>query len=207
MIQSFQDELAHAAGTDPLAFRLALIAATGSTPDRGYDAARLERVFRLAAEKSGWGRTPGIGRGRGIAGCFANQSYVAHVVEVTVTGGTTVRVDRVVAAVDCGIVVNPSGARAQVEGSILQGLSSALREEITVTQGRVDQRNFDTYALLRFKEAPAIEIYFVDSPGNLGGLGEPALPPTAPALTNAIFAATGTRLRRLPISLDGFHVA
>jgi isoquinoline 1-oxidoreductase beta subunit len=118
-----------------------------------------------------------------------------------------VRVDRVVSAVDCGIAVNPSGARAQVEGAILQGLSTALREEITVTEGRADQRNFDTYSILRFREAPPIEVFFIDSPGSLGGLGEPALPPTAPALTNAIFAATGTRLRRLPISLDGFHAA
>lgn len=207
--QSFQDELAHAAGADPLAFRLALLEATaGPPPSRGaYDAARLRRVLRLAAEKAGWDHPFGTGRGRGIAGCFANQSYVAHVVEVTLTGPTRVRVDRVVAVVDCGVVVNPSGARAQIEGSVLQGLSTAFREQITVSNGQVDQRNFDTYALLRFREAPPIEVYFIDGPGNLGGLGEPGLPPAAPALTNAIFAASGTRLRRLPISLDGFHAA
>ncbi len=206
--QSFQDELAHAAGADPLAFRLALLQATAVTgaSQGGYDAARLQRVFRLAADHSGWERPLGAGRGRGVAGCFANQSYVAHVVEVTVTG-TTVRVDRVVSAVDCGVVVNPSGARAQVEGAILQGLSAALREEITVAQGRANQRNFDAYPILRFREAPSIEVAFVDHPGSPGGLGEPALPPVAPALTNAIFAATGIRLRRLPIALDGFHAA
>ncbi len=207
--QSFQDELAHAAGADPLAFRLALLQATaGPRPSNGaYDAQRLQRVLRLAAEQSGWGTPLAAGRGRGIAAVFANQSYVAHVVEVTVTGGTAVRVDRVVSAVDCGQVVNPAGARAQVEGAILQGLSTALREEITVTGGQVDQKNFDSYALLRFREAPVMDIHFIDSHDKLGGLGEPALPPTAPALTNAIFAATGTRLRRLPVSLDGFHAA
>ena len=155
-----------------------LYAVIARAPVFGAQAVKLDdaraRMVPGAAEKSGWNRTLGAGLVRGIAGCFANQSYVAHVVEVTVSGGNAVRVDRVVSAVDCGTVVNPSGTSAQVEGSILQGLSTALREEITVTKGRVDQRSFDSYALLRFREAPSIDVHFIDNPESLGGLGEPA---------------------------------
>jgi isoquinoline 1-oxidoreductase beta subunit len=202
--QSFLDELAHLADAEPLQFRLDLAArgfallSSGS----GYDGRRHIRVLQLAAERAGWSRSLGAGRGRGIAACFANASYVAEVVEVTVKDGA-VTVERVVAAVDAGLVVHPEGARAQVEGAILQGLSAALGEEITVTGGRVDQGNFDSYPVLRISQAPRIEIHFISGGEAPGGLGEPALPPAAPALANAIFAATGKRIRRLPIRASG----
>jgi len=210
VIQGFLDELAHAAQLDPLAFQLAVLDRNREllVRDSRYDAGRLAAVLRAAAERAGWSRPLPAGSGRGIAGCFANNSYVAEVVEVTVSPSRDVHVQRVVAVVDCGQVVNPGGARAQVEGSVLQGLSAAFREEITVTAGRVDQRNFDQYPLLRLAEAPPIDVHFIVSagaPGGLGGLGEPALPPVAPALANAIFAASGQRVRRLPLSTSGFR--
>jgi isoquinoline 1-oxidoreductase beta subunit len=124
---------------------------------------------------------------------------VAEAAEVTVDNAGKVSIDRVVCVVDCGTVVHPEGARAQVEGAITQGLSAALGEEITVTSGRVDQGNFDRYPLLRMDRMPAIEVHFIEGGTTVGGLGEPALPPIAPAVTNAIFAAAGRRIRRLPI--------
>jgi isoquinoline 1-oxidoreductase beta subunit len=205
--QSFVDELAHAANRDPLHFRLELYdrAREKLDPESGYDPERLLRVLRTAADRAGWDRALERPRGRGIAACFANASYVAHVVEVTAVAERRVRVDRIVSVVDCGVVIHPEGARAQVEGAVLQGLSAASGESITVEGGRVVERNFDRYRLLRIDRAPRHDIHFIPNPTALGGLGEPALPPALPALTNAIFAATGVRLRRLPISLDGFE--
>ncbi len=198
--QSFIDELAHLAGADPLAFRLELIHRQREQLllDH-YEPERLAAVFRTAAERAGWGSPLPAGRGRGIAGCYANQSYVAQVAEVTVGADGGISVDRVVCAVDCGLVVNPPDARAQVEGSVIQGLSAALGEEITVTGGRVDQGNFDTYRVLRIGEAPGIEVHFTPGGAKPGGLGEPALPPVPAAVANAVFAASGKRLRRLPL--------
>jgi isoquinoline 1-oxidoreductase beta subunit len=207
--QSFVDELAHAAGRDPLGFRLELYeqARERVNPESGYDADRLLRVLRTAGERAGWTRPLERPRGRGIAACFANDSYVAHVIEVTATAPRRFRIDRITSVVDCGIVVHPEGARAQVEGSVLQGLSTALGEAITVEAGRVVEANFDRYRVLRIADAPPHDIHFIPNPRALGGLGEPALPPTIPALTNAIFAATGVRIRRLPITLEGFATA
>ena len=200
VVQSFIDELAAAAGKDPLALQRELIGPAGAPqpkPDR-VDPARLRRVFDLAAEKAQWGNALPPGRGRGIAGVFGWGSYVAYVAEVSVNSGA-VRVERVVAAMDCGQVVNPDMVAAQVEGGIVFGLSAALKGEITVDHGRVQQSNFDNYPVLRINEMPQVEVHIVPSTAPPGGMGEPPVPAIAPAVTNAIFAATGKRVRRLPI--------
>lgn len=197
-VESFADELAHAAGADPLEFRLKHL----GTQVRHR--ALLERV----AVMSGWRTAPragadpatGVRRGRGVAIVESFGSIVAEACEVAVTNDGTLRVERVWAAVDCGIVVNPDTARAQIEGGILFGLSAALGEQITLEAGRVVQGNFHDYPLLRLPDSPRIEVEFVASTAAPGGLGEPGTPPIAAALVNAIFAATGVRVRALPLS-------
>jgi isoquinoline 1-oxidoreductase beta subunit len=159
----------------------------------------LRRVLEVAAREAGWGKPLPHGRGRGIAGCYANHAYVALVAEVDVTVPSKLRVPRVVAAADFGTVVNPLGATAQVEGSIVFGLSAALRQEITLSGGRVMQRNFNDFPALRMSETPSIEVHLIPSNEAPLGAGEPALPPVAPAVANALFAATGIRVRHLPI--------
>jgi isoquinoline 1-oxidoreductase beta subunit len=203
-VQSFVDELAHALGRDPLEFRLALLGAPRPLEYKGhggpvFDTGRLAGVLRLAAERAGWNTRLPSGRARGIAGHFTFGSYAAHVVEVS-RGPGGVRVDRIVVAVDCGQVVNLSGAEAQVQGGVFDGLGAALHGEITVERGRVRQTNFDGYQLLRMNEAPRVDVHFVPSAVPPSGLGEPPVPPVAPAVANAIFALTGTRLRRLPLA-------
>jgi isoquinoline 1-oxidoreductase beta subunit len=140
---------------------------------------------------------PGVGRG--IATHFSFASYVAQVVEASVGKGGAVRVHRVVCALDCGLVINPDTVRAQIEGGIIFGLTAALKTEITLKEGRVEQGNFDDYQMLRIFESPEIEVHIVPSGESPTGVGEPGVPPVAPALANAIFAATGKRVRRLPI--------
>ncbi len=194
IVESFVDELAHAAGKDPYAFRRELVA--------GHP--RLVGVLDTAARAAGWG-TPLAGRHRGIALWQFGDTYVAEVAEVSVTGGQ-VRVHRVVAAVDCGIVINPDGVVAQTEGNIVYGLTAALYGEITVDRGRVTQSNFHDYRMLRLHEMPDVEVHLVRSDAPPGGVGEAALPAIAPAVCNALFAATGKRIRKLPIgqiALDG----
>lgn len=206
VVASAIDELAHRAGADPLTFLLRLVGEADSVPiiERfNLDTKRLRGVIRKAAEAAGWrqplGWKDGAARkGRGIAACYDQGAWVAEVVEVTISDGA-LRVDRVVAAIDCGRVINPQGAVAQVEGSILDGLGAALMGEITVGDGVVEQSNFHDYRLLRMRQAPAIEVHFITSESEPRGLGEPPLPPLAPALCNAIFAATGQRVRRLPL--------
>jgi isoquinoline 1-oxidoreductase beta subunit len=200
------DELAHRAGSDPLEFLLRLVGKQESLPitDRfSMDTTRLSAVIRKAAEMAGWRQPLGWGdkntrHGRGIAACYDQGSWVAEVAEVSISEGK-LKIDRIVAAVDCGRVINPQGATAQVEGAIIDGLSTALMGEITVRDGVVEQTNFNNYHLLRIKHAPSIEIHFINSNNDPRGLGEPPLPPLAPALCNAIFAATGQRIRRLPL--------
>jgi isoquinoline 1-oxidoreductase beta subunit len=204
-VQSFMDEAAHAAGRDPLAFRLALLEPGRVRQYRGhggpeFDTGRLAAVLRLAAARSGWGTPLPAARARGIAGHFTFGSYAAHVAEVSSDVDGAIRVHRIVCAVDCGLVVNCSGAEAQVEGGVMDGLGAALHGEITVKAGRVEQRNFDGYRLLRLNEAPVVEVHFVPSSRSPTGLGEPPLPPVAPAVANAWFALTGRRLRRLPMA-------
>lgn len=182
------DMLAHEAGKDPLAFRLDLL----------RDHPRHAGALKLAAEKGGFGEKLPDGRGRGIAVHESFNSFVAMTADVTVAQDGTVKVDRVVAAVDCGVPVNPDVIRAQVESGIGYGLGAALRNQITFTDGVVDQSNFDGYEPLRISDMPTIEVHIVPSQERPTGIGEPGLPPLAPAVSNAIFAATGKRLNSLP---------
>jgi isoquinoline 1-oxidoreductase beta subunit len=205
-VESMIDELAALAGKDPVAYRLALIdkLPTNSPPDSKefpFDPVRLKGVLQLAADKAGWGRKLPAGRGMGVACGFDHLSYAAHVIEASVEKGR-VRIHRVVCAADGGPVINPAGARAQLEGGLMQGLSAALKEKITIVGGAVTQRNYDGYSLLRINEAPAVvEVHFVETDTHPTGFGEPAVPPAAPALANALFQATGKRFRTLPIQL------
>jgi isoquinoline 1-oxidoreductase beta subunit len=195
-IECFVDELAHASQQDPLIFRLKHL-----TSDKEADAARYRAVLKLAAEKSNWGRPLAAGEGRGIACCFFGATYVAHVAEVAVASDGGLRVKRVVSAVDCGLAVNPDSVRAQIEGGINYGLTPVLGGEITVKEGAVEQNNFNDYRVLRMKDAPDIEVYLVPADRDPAhGVGEAGVPPLAPAVANAIFAATGKRPRRLPIT-------
>jgi len=204
--ECFLDELAAAGKIDPLELRLRLLAEPRKVrvpPDNEstLDTSRLRACVELAALKGGWGKPLPKGRGRGIACHFSFDTYVAEVAEVTVTKGV-VRVDRVVAAVDCGRVVNPNGARAQVEGGIVYGLTAALKSAITIDKGRVEQSNFDNYEMMRIDETPVLEVHFVPSEAAPTGTGEPGLPPCAAAVMNAVFAATGKRVRRLPVQAE-----
>lgn len=192
VVESFIDELAHAAAKDPYQFRRTLLA---KKP-------RHLAVLDLAAEKANWGTPLRKGHGRGIALHFSFDTYVAEVAEVSVTEEGKVRVHRVVAAMDCGRVVNPDGVVAQAEGGIIFGLSAALKSEITLNRGRVQQRNFNDYQVLRIDEAPQIEVHIVPSTEHPMGVGEPPVPPVAPAVANAVFAATGKRARKLPIRMS-----
>lgn len=207
VICSFLDELARAAGRDPVEFNLAvlgdrdMVPATGKM-GRAYNAARMRNVVRQVAERSGWGKRLPRGKGMGLGYYFSHQGYIAEVAEVTVTQRGALTVERVVAAVDVGSqIVNLSGAENQVQGSIIDGLNAAWRQELDIQKGRVVQSNFHEYPMLRMPDSPrAIEIHFLKTDYPPTGLGEPALPPVAPAICNAIFAATGTRVRQLPIS-------
>jgi isoquinoline 1-oxidoreductase subunit beta len=199
-LESFIDELALGAGKDPLQFRLHLLAKDQDLPyfTTTWHTARMRAVLQLAAEKAAWGKPLSPGHYRGVAcfGCFA--SYMAEVVEITMENDQP-RVHRVVAVVDCGQVVNPSILEQQIQGGIVYGLGNALRAKITIEKGRVVQGNFDDYAPLRMEETPAVEVYAVASAEAPTGIGEPSVPPIAPALCNAIYAATKNRIRALPI--------
>lgn len=209
VVESFVDELAHAAGVDPLAFRLSLLAGSrqvtlpGEEAGTPLDTARLRGVLELAAAKAGWGSPLPAGRARGIAGHFSFDSYVAEVAEVSLEGGRP-RVHRVVAAVDCGHVVHPDNLAAQVEGAIVYGLTATLESAITIDRGRVVQSNFHDYAMLRIDRMPVVEVHAVASAAAPTGIGEPGLPPIAPAVANALYALTGKRVRRLPIRPEDF---
>jgi isoquinoline 1-oxidoreductase subunit beta len=194
--ESFIDECAQLAGADPLAYRLQLLG--GNT--------RARRVLQAAARRIGWDAPREKGVGRGFALLQEWDSVVAHAIQVRVEG-RRLKVERIVAVVDCGTAVNPQQVRAQFEGGGLMGLSAALGEAMTFTAGRADQTNFDAYKVLRMAQAPQVEVVILETPdAKLGGVGEPPVPGIAPALANALFQATGERVRRLPFSAAGFEV-
>jgi len=188
--ECFIDELAQAAGRDPVEFRRALL----------KDAPRHLAVLDLVADKAGWGRAP-AGHAQGLAlHRFWSDTIVAEVAEVSVADGK-VRVHRVTCAVDCGVAINPDGVRAQIEGGVMYGLSAALHGQITVDGGRVQQSNFHDYPVVRMPEAPAIEVHLIQSGDAPCGVGEPGTPPIAPAVANAVSRLTGQRVRKLPITV------
>jgi isoquinoline 1-oxidoreductase subunit beta len=187
------DQLAKAAGKDPLAFRLAML----------KDHPRMVNVLTLAAEKAGWDKPLPKGKGRGVAVHESFNTFVAHVAEVTVSDKGHVTVDRVVVAVDCGQVVNPDVVTAQMEGATGWGIGHALRGEITLTNGLVDQSNFDGFLPLRMSDMPKVEVHLVDSHERPTGAGEPGVPTSAPAVANAVFAVTGKPVQTLPFSRGG----
>jgi isoquinoline 1-oxidoreductase beta subunit len=211
VVESFIDELAAAAKQDPVAYRRALLG-NASHDEAGLDAAavapwagappeppRVKGVLDLAAEKADWGKQLPERRGRGVAAQYAFGSYLATVAEVAVSREGEVEIPRVVCAVDCGMVVNPDTVKAQIEGGLIFGLSAALFGEVTIRDGRVEQSNFNDFRVLRINEAPTVDVYVIKSSAAPGGIGEIGTVGAAPALTNAIFAATGIRIRRLPV--------
>jgi len=192
-VECFMDELAIAAGEDPLAFRLKLL----------KNHPRTRGVLKTAAEKAGWGKPLPAGRGRGIAQHRSFGSHVAQVAELSVdTESGMIQVHKVVCAVDCGLVINPDTLTAQMESAVIMGLSAALKEKVVLNHGGVISENYEDYEILRMDEIPEIQVHIVKSKGPLGGVGEPGLPPVAPAVANAIFAATGARIRRLPLTAE-----
>ncbi|MGA3303415.1 MAG: xanthine dehydrogenase family protein molybdopterin-binding subunit [Methylovirgula sp.] len=195
VVESFMDEMAHAAGRDPVAYRLALL---GKTP-------RVANVLKLAAEKSGWGSPLPSGRGRGVAVHNSFGSNVAAVIDIAVSANGEITLQKIVIAIDCGLCVNPNAVDAQMSGGMIFGLTAALYSDITFKNGRVQQSNFNDYRVMRMDQTPPIEVYIVPSSESPGGIGEVATAIAAPTLGNAIFAATGKRLRRYPFDTKELH--
>jgi isoquinoline 1-oxidoreductase beta subunit len=189
--ESFIDEMAHVAGKDPLQFRVDMI----------HENKRMKNLYEFLREKSGWNKTLPDGWGKGVAAIEFFAGRAGHVVYVS-KKGAGVKIERIVSAIDCGRAVNPDNVKAQVEGSIVMALTAALKDEITIYNGKVLQSNFDSYRMMRINEIPPIEVYIVSSTEKPDGVGEPGLPTLAPALGNAIFSATGKRIRKLPFNIN-----
>jgi isoquinoline 1-oxidoreductase beta subunit len=189
VVESFMDEIAVASGLDSLQLRLKLL----------KDFPRESRVLQMAADKSGWGKSIGGDVFQGIALHTFHHTPVAMVAEVSVGKGGNVKVHRVVCAVDCGTVINPKIVEAQLIGGVVFGLTATLKSSVTVEKGQVQEANFDEFPLLRMDEMPVVEVYIVDSRRPPSGIGEVGVPPISPAVTNAVFAASGKRVRRLPL--------
>jgi isoquinoline 1-oxidoreductase beta subunit len=203
VVSSAIDELAHAAGIDPVAFWLGLVGDEQFVQvreDFKFDASRLKRVIKLAADKAGWGEPLPEGAGHGISVSYNQGIWVAEIAEVSIHD-SRLKIDRITCAIDCGLVINPQGAVNQVEGGIVDGLAAALYGKITVKNGVVQESNFNDYRFARMSEIPRIDVHFIESADSPRGLGEGPLAPVAPAITNAFFAATGKRIRELPIQL------
>jgi isoquinoline 1-oxidoreductase beta subunit len=203
-VESFIDELAAAAKVDPLEYRLHLLGKThlvghkNSEDDLLLDTGRLKGVLQLAAQKANWGKPLPAGHGMGMAAFYSFNTYAAHAAEVSVESGGKLKIHRITSAVDCGRVIDPNGVKAMMESAVVYALT-AMFNEITVDNGHANQSNFDSYEMLRMRDMPPIDTFIVPSTVAPTGMGEPCLPPVAPAVTNAIFAATGKRIRRLPI--------
>jgi isoquinoline 1-oxidoreductase beta subunit len=208
-VQSFIHELAHAADRDHLEFLLEIMGEPrwfeqGNT--RSLNTGRAAAVIKLAAEKAGWGKSLPQGRALGLAFHFCHSAHVAEVAEVSVDANKKLTIHKITAVADVGPIINMSGAKAQMEGAIIDGLSTLLALEITMEDGRMQQTNFHQYPMLKIRHAPTVDVHFIQSEFAPTGLGEPALPPLAPAIGNAIFAATGQRVRTMPLSKEGYSV-
>lgn len=200
-------ELALAAGRDHLEFLLEVMGAPRWLEpgnDRSLNTGRAASVIKLAAEKADWGKPLPAGRGRGLAFHFSHAGHFAEVAEVSVDPNKRLTVHRVTVAGDIGAIINMSDAESQCEGAVIDGLSTMLGLEITLENGRVQQSNFDRYPILNIADAPQVQVHFIQTDFPPTGVGEPALPPLAPAVCNAIFAATGHRARTLPLTREGF---
>ena len=207
VVGSFVHELAHTAGRDHLEVLLEILGEPRQLGPRGMHTGRAAGVVKLAAEKADWGRDLDEGRGMGVAFYYSHAGHIAEVADVSVSADKKVKVHKVTVAADVGPIVNLSGAENQVQGSVVDGLSTMFNLAVSFENGRVQQKNFDKYAMLRMPSAPEIDVHFVQSDYPPTGLGEPAFPPLAPAVYNAIFAATGQRARTMPISEEGFSLA
>jgi isoquinoline 1-oxidoreductase beta subunit len=209
VVQSFIHELAIAAGRDHLEFLLEI---TGEprwfNPGnvRSLNTGRAADVIRLAAREAGWGQQLAEGSGLGLAFHFSHAAHIAEVAEVSVDRNRKLVLRRVTVAVDIGPIINMSGATTQVQGAVIDGYSTMVGQKITMEKGRIQQSNFNDYPVLRIPNAPEVDVHFIQSDNRPTGIGEPALPPLAPAVGNAIFAATGHRVRSMPLTDEGFTV-